>query len=95
MIQRNQKRNKRATLPSAWTGAESEDLQNDSRDSRTLPQTAKAQEIIRKETHDCRHNIIFGNEGERKWKKANVVPPRTGNVRFSDLGELDMGFVQV
>lgn len=97
MLQRNQKRNKRATLPSAWTSkdAESEDLQNDSRDARTLPQTAKAQEIVLEETHDCRHNIIFGNEGGRKWKKANVRPPRTGNVRFSDLGELDMGFVQV
>ena len=95
MIQRNQKRNKRSTLPSAWTGTESEDLQSDSRDSRSLPQTAKEKEVVREETHDCRHNIILGNEGERKWKKANVVPPRTGNVRFSDLGELDMGFVQV
>jgi len=51
--------------------------------------------MVLEETHDCRHNIRFENEGERKWRKATVLPPRTGNVRFSDLGELDMGFVQV
>lgn len=90
MLQRNQKRNKRSTLPSAWTESQDDSTKYS---SRTHP--VKQQDMVLEETHDCRHNIRFENEGERKWRKATVLPPRTGNVRFSDLGELDMGFVQV
>ncbi|CBY07249.1 unnamed protein product [Oikopleura dioica] len=86
---RNQKRNKRSTLPSAWTESQDDPTEYF---SRTHP--VKQQDMVLEETHDCRHNIRFENEGERKWRKATVLPPRTGNVRFSDLGELDMGFVQ-
>ncbi|CAG5103646.1 Oidioi.mRNA.OKI2018_I69.chr1.g868.t1.cds [Oikopleura dioica] len=84
------KRNKRSTLPTAWT--ENQQIESDSEKSSSLP--TKLHETVPEETQNCRHQLRFEQETTRKWATAIVIPPRTGNVSFSDLGERDMEFVQ-
>ena len=91
MFQRT-KRNKRSTLPTAWTENQNQ-IESDSEKSSSLP--TKLHETIPEETQNCRHQLRFDQETTRKWANAIVIPPRTGNASFSDLGERDMEFVQV